>query len=89
LIKIFGEKMGYITADIDQIGIIAYSLAEFVEEKSKSRFIVKLIREMDLRELYVRYSSQRGEAYDPEKMLVILFLGYSEGITSSRKLERA
>jgi transposase len=81
--------MGYITADREQIGIIAYSLAEFVEEKSKSRFIAKLIREMDLRELYGRYSSQGGEAYDPEIMLGILFLGYSEGITSSRKLERA
>jgi transposase len=81
--------MGYITADREQIGIIAYSLTEFVDEQSKSRFIAKLIKEIDLRELHGRYSSQGGEAYDPEIMLGILFLGYSEGITSSRKLERA
>jgi len=81
--------MGYITADRDQLGVMWYSLSEFVEENSKSRYIADLIKELDLKELHSRYSSQGGEAYDPAIMLGILFLGYSEGITSSRKLERA
>lgn len=81
--------MGYITADREQIEIIGYSIGEFVEADSKCRFIVNIIKELDLRELHSRYSTQGGEAYDPEIMLGILFLGYCEGITSSRKLERA
>jgi transposase len=80
--------MNFITTDREQVGILGYSLRDFVEEGSKPLFIVKLIRELDLREIKVRYSPQGGEAYDPEIMLGILFLSYSEGITSSRKIER-
>jgi len=80
--------MGFMTADRDQTVILGYSLSDFIEKDSKPYFIVKLIKELDLDELYSRYSTQGGEAYDPEIMLGILFLSYSEGITSSRKIER-
>jgi transposase len=81
--------MGFITADRDQIGILGYSLRDFIEEDSKTLFIKKIIDELDLQELYSKYSTQGGEAYDPKIMLSIIFLSYSEGITSSRKIERA
>lgn len=79
--------MGFLTKDRNQIDIIGYSINDFVDEKSKCRFIVKLIEKLNLEKLYKRYSPQGGEAYDPSIMLAIWFLGYSESVTSSRKLE--
>lgn len=79
--------MGFISADRNQTVFLGYSLDEFVEEKSKARFIVQIVESLDTKELYSRYSTQGGEALDPKTQLATWFLGYCEGITSSRKLE--
>lgn len=79
--------MGFIKKDREQIGIIGYSLDEFVEKESKARFIVKIVETLDTRELYSRYSSQGADAIDPKVQLATWFMGYCETITSSRKLE--
>jgi len=82
-----GKGMGFIQANRDQIDMLGYSLAEFVEDGSLSRLIVKLVERLDLSELYSAYSAQGGEAFDPGMMLSVWLLAYSEGQTSTRRLE--
>jgi len=79
--------MGFISADRGQNDIIGYSIDDFVPENAKCRFIVKIISNLDLKELYDHYSSQGADAYDPAIMLVTWFYGYTESVTSTRKLE--
>jgi transposase len=81
--------MGFITANREQNIIFGFSLDEFVEKDSKCRYILKVIDKLDLRELYSRYSLQGAEAYEPKIILATWFLAYCEGVTSTRKLERA
>jgi transposase len=47
-----------------------------------------VVEELDLSDLYADYSSQGGDAFDPSAMLATWFLAYSEGQTSTRKLEQ-
>ena len=79
--------MGFITSDRTQQHIFGYSLDDFVEKESKCRYIVETVDELDLSELYSNYSNQGAESYDPKIILEIWFLAYSEGETSSRKIE--
>lgn len=79
--------MNYITSDRNQTIILGHCLDDFVEKDSKARFIVKIIEQLNLNELHRNYSSQGAEYYDPKIILAIWFLAYSEGITSSRKIE--
>ncbi len=80
--------MGFITADRKQLTLFGYSLDDFVEESARCRFIVKMVESLDLSGLYADYSTQGGDAFDPACMLATWFLAYSEGLTSTRKLEQ-
>lgn len=80
--------MGFITAERGQWDIIGFSIDDFVEEDSKCRYIVRLIDSLDLRDLYSNYKGQGAESYDPKIMLAIWFLAYSEGVSSSREVEK-
>lgn len=79
--------MGFITASREQLTLFGYSLDDFVEERAKCRFIVRTVDKLDLHELYADYSSQGGDAFEPAILLATWFLAYSEGQTSTRKLE--
>jgi transposase len=79
--------MGYISNDREQLRLDSYSLSDFVEKDSKARFIVEIVSRLDKSALYSRYSSQGADAYEPSLLLSAWFLAYSEGVTSSRKLE--
>lgn len=79
--------MGFITNNREQISFIGYSLDDFVSQGAKCRFIVELVSELDLRTLYEQYSDQGNDAFDPAAMLAAWFFAYSEGVTSTRKLE--
>ncbi|MEW5897449.1 MAG: IS1182 family transposase [Nanoarchaeota archaeon] len=81
------EVMSFITANRNQLNFIGYCIDDFVEHDSKSRYIVKIVDQLDLSDLYNNYSSQGGEAYDPKIMLSTWFLGYCEQVTTTRKLE--
>ncbi|MCU7522551.1 MAG: IS1182 family transposase [Ignavibacteria bacterium] len=80
--------MGFITAERVQRDIIGFSIDDFVEEDSKCRYIVRLIDKLDLKDLYSNYKGQGAASYDPKIMLAIWFLAYSEGISSSREIEK-
>ena len=79
--------MGFIRAERKQQVLFGYSLDEFVPADAVCRFVVDLVSALDLSDLYADYSPQGGEAYDPGAMLATWFLAYTEGVTSTRKLE--
>ncbi|MEE9119273.1 MAG: IS1182 family transposase [Calditrichia bacterium] len=79
--------MGFISADRNQTDLLGYSLDDFVPQESKCRFVVDLISKLNLSDLYNRYSDQGNDALDPAVLLTSWFFAYSEGITSTRKLE--
>jgi transposase len=79
--------MGFIAADRSQGKLFGYSLEDFVGPEAKCRFVVEVVRQLDLSALYADYSDQGGDAYDPGTMLATWFFAYSEGISSTRRLE--
>jgi len=80
--------MGFISANRSQSHLFGYSVDDFVAPDSKCRHIVRWVERLDLSALYADYSSQGGDAFDPRIMLATWFFAYSEGVTSTRKLEQ-
>jgi transposase len=54
-----------------------------------ARFIVAMIKLLDLSAIYAHYAPVGGIAYAPEILLGLLFYGYATGVFSSRKIEKA
>jgi len=54
-----------------------------------ARFIVAIIKLLDLSAIYAHYAPVGGIAYAPEILLGLLFYGYATGVFSSRKIEKA
>lgn len=79
--------MGFIQADRSQQDIFGYRISDFAKTDAKSQFITEIVSRLNLTELYNRYSDQGGDSYSPEIMLGLWFYAYSQGETSSRKLE--
>lgn len=79
--------MGFKKVDRSQYNLLGISLEDLVEEKSKCKFILEIINQLDLSKLYKRYSRQGAESFDPSMILAVWFYGYCESVSSSRKLE--
>jgi len=79
--------MGFIFYDRNQIDLLGYSLDDFVPPDAKCRFVIDLVSHLDLSALYSQYSPKGADAFDPSLMLATWFFSYSEGETSTRKLE--
>ncbi len=54
-----------------------------------ARFVVDIIQQLDLSQVYAKYAPTGGVAIAPEVLLGLLFYGYATGIFSSRKIECA
>jgi transposase len=80
--------MNFVSKDRNQIHIIGYSLDDFVPKNAKCRLVVSLVNELNLKQLYSRYSNQGNPAFEPSTMLATWFLSYCEGETRTRKLEQ-
>ena len=76
-------------ADRDQMSFMPYDLNEWLPEDHLARFVVEIVEQMDLRDVYESYSGKGSRPYDPKLLLSLLFYGYSTGVFSSRKLETA
>lgn len=79
--------MSFQTVSRKQLGMLGYCVEDFVPKKSKCRFVVDLVSELDLSALYCRYSDKGAEAKDPSAMLAIWFFAYTEGESSTRSVE--
>jgi transposase len=80
--------MGFIAASREQQVLFGYSLDDFVDERARCRFIAELVSRLDLTDLYADYSTQGGDAFEPSILLATWFLAYSEGVTSTRRVEQ-
>jgi transposase/IS5 family transposase len=65
------------------------SVQDWLPENHLARFIVEVIDRLDLSELTRQYAGRGSAAHHPAVLLGLLIYGYSTGIPSSRKIERA
>jgi transposase len=78
--------------DPDQVLLMAPVLRDWVPEGDLAHFVSDLVDSgaLDLSAIYAAYVEERGfPPYDPRLMVKLLIYGYANGVTSSRKLERA
>ena len=54
-----------------------------------SRFVVEVIKLLDLSKFYAHYAESGGMPYEPELLLGVLVYGYATGVFSSRGMEQA
>ena len=75
----------------DQLMLLPPDLREWLPKDHKAYFILDIIGKLDLSSIYGFFDgSRRGQPpYDPRMMVGLLLYAYCEGITNSRKVERA
>src|SRR5271170_4270164 len=65
------------------------SLNEWLPERHLARFVVEVIDGLDLSAMVTSYRGSGSAGYHPALLLGLLVYGYTTGVFSSRKLERA
>src|SRR5579884_1431468 len=78
--------------DLNQRLLLPASLEEWVPEGHLARFVAEVVETLDLSAIYGWYEERDGRglaAYDPRRMVRVLIYGYSRGVASSRRIERA
>ncbi|MCP4419003.1 MAG: transposase [Chloroflexi bacterium] len=77
------------TADYEKTLDLQISLRAVLPPDHLARFIVDLVAQLDLSEIYNQFRDQGAPPYAPGVTLGVLFYGYAIGVFSSRKLEKA
>jgi len=77
------------TIDRDTQFLFPPSVQEWLPENHLARFVVEIVDGKNLETLNSSYRGCGSEAFPPSMMVALLFYGYSTGVFSSRKLERA
>ncbi len=83
------KKRKFRHADYEATEKSQIRLGEALPEEHLVRFVINVVAQLDLSEIYGQYSDQGGMPYAPEMLLGILLYGYATGTFSSRKLEKA
>lgn len=73
----------------DQMLLLPPSLADFLDESHPAHVINDLAERLELTVLLSRYGDMGQPAYHPKLMLKVILYGFTVGIFSSRKLQRA
>jgi len=83
--------MAYKYGDRNQINMFPASIEEYVSEDDPVRAYDAFVEALDFNGLGIVIDENKvgNSEYDPKAMLKLLIYGYSYGIRSSRKLERA
>ena len=80
----------YLSFNRQQAYLLPPSIDEWLPQEHLARFIIEIVKELDLSNIHKAYGGQGGsKAYHPEVLLSLLFYGYATGVFSSRKIERA
>jgi transposase len=79
----------FILIDRDTPYILPPCVQDYLPEDHLARFVVELVDQLDLRTLSAVYAGKGKRPYHPAMLLALLFYGYSTGVFSSRKLEKA
>jgi transposase len=76
---------------VDQLLLLPPDLREWLPEDHLAYFLLDVVKELDLSEIYASYDSSQGgrPGFEPRLMVGLLLYGYCLGMTSSRKLEKA
>ncbi len=75
--------------ETEQSLLFGFNVEDFISEKHLARLVEEIVNTLDTSIIEKKYSEIGQKSYPPKIMLNILFYGYSKGIFSSRKLERA
>ena len=77
--------------DPAQVFLMPPSISDWVPEDHLARFVSELVDEViDLEPFLAVYTEKRGfPPYDPRLMVKVLIYGYTTGVRSSRKIEKA
>lgn len=81
------DKFKYI--DRTKSIIIDADFSSLLSGESLVRFIVDIVEQLDVSHIEGTYSNIGNKAYPPKLMLSLLFYSYTQGIFSSRKIEKA
>ena len=77
------------TVDDEQSGQQTLRIDDCLPADHLARFIVAIVRMLDLSVFYAYYAAVGGEPIDPQALLSLLLYGYATGVFSSRKIEQA
>lgn len=69
--------------------IFGYNVNDFINEIHLVRVIDEIVERLDITKIENKYSYKGQKSYPPKTMIKLLFYGYSIGVFSSRKIERA
>src|SRR6266545_2721336 len=86
------EEKTFRPYDPDQVLLMAPVLQEWIPDGDLAHFVSDLVETgtLDLSAIYAAYEEERGfPPYDPRLMVKLLLYGYTNGVCSSRRLERA
>lgn len=73
----------------EQAGLLPPSKREWLGDDHLAAFLFDLLPTLDLRPILDTYSEDRGQPpYDPRMLTVLLLYAYSQGVSSSRQIER-
>ena len=75
--------------DQQQSFLLPPSLSEFLDEDHPAHAINDIVERLDLSRLESRYGHMGQPAYHPRMMMKVILYGFTVGIFSSRKLQRA
>jgi len=75
----------------DQLLLLPPDLRQWLEEGHLAYFILDVVEELDLSQIYASYDGSRGgrPGFAPRLLVGLLLYGYCTGVSSSRKLEKA
>ena len=76
------------TPDYEATLNLTITLRDALPLNHLARFVVDVIAQLDLSQIYAGYAPVGGIAIAPEILLGLLFYGYATGVFSSRKIER-
>jgi transposase len=77
------------TADYEQTLNLTIRLGDCLPSNHLAHFVVECVAKLDLSALYARYGKRGGAPYAPGVLLSLLLYGYTTGVFSTRKIERA
>src|SRR5712692_806162 len=73
----------------EQAALLPASKRDYLGEDHLAVFLLELLPTLELRPILDAYAEDRGQPpYEPRMMMVLLRYAYSQGLTSSRQIER-
>ena len=77
--------------ELDQSLLLPPNLRDWLPEGDLAYFILEVVEKLDLSAIYEKYKRGKGgyPPYDPRMMTALLLYAYCQGVSSSRKIERA